>query len=145
MTAEFQARGGEQGRAFEELCRLVLRGAGFDVSDKRVVVSELGIEIDIAATNRCGVMLWFECKGSWAGRRPGLLRTDSVKKAVLSGLLAHVAPGDYPDLVILTSHMPKGGLRGDAQIAVALDCGAVRDVICISEPGLLEALAGEAP
>ena len=39
-----QAMSGEQGRQFEELCSTLLRGSGFTVLRRHLVVDELGIE-----------------------------------------------------------------------------------------------------
>jgi hypothetical protein len=139
--SDFQARGAAQGAQFENICRLILEGVGFDVSDKSVDVPELGIEIDIEATNRHGIKFWFECKGSWMGSRQALRRTDTVKKAIASGLLLDAVHGDYPRFVILTTHLPQPGFRGDVMLRVALDCGAVYDAILIDDSARLKQLA----
>lgn len=141
---DFQRDAGDQGRLFDQQCRLILRGLGFDLEDKGHVVEELGVEVDAVATNRQGVTFWFEFKGSWLGSRPGSRRTDTVKKALLTGLLGYVAPEDYPPFVLLTSHLPKLDSRSEQMLVVARESGALADVICVNDPesmGRLERLA----
>lgn len=128
------SKSAEQGRLFEQQCRLILTGLGFSVTDKPHVVDELGIEIDAEAVNRRGVVVWFEFKGSWLGTRPGARRTDTVKKALLSAYALHCHGRGFPPLVVLTSHLPKEASRGDLMVRSALDCGALRDLFCVNAP-----------
>lgn len=132
---DFQARASQQGQLFEKQCRLILDGLGFDVDDKPTVLEDIGVEVDATATNRAGQLFLFEFKGSWFGSRPGGRRTDTTKKAVLTGfLLLHGSPIRTP-YVVLTSHLPKPGSRGATQIDIALRAGAIHDVICVNDPG----------
>lgn len=130
----FQARGVRQGRQFDIQCRLVLQDLGFAVGEKPFVVPELGVEFDAAITSRGGRTYWCEFKGSWHGNRPGLRRTDTVKKALADAFLAHLAADDYPPVIFLTTHAPQQGSSGHRMLEVALRAGALRDVICINEP-----------
>ena len=93
---------------------------------------DIGIEIDEVTTSKRGVEVWFEYKGSFQGQRPGLLRTDTVKKAVANGaLLAAMEP--HPLYVVLTSHMPVGGSAAK-MVEAALGLGYFGDVIPINDP-----------
>lgn len=136
MTVQphFQSLSSSQGRQFEQQCRLVIRSQGLLVSDSPFAVPELGIEIDGEITAASGNRYWAEFKGSWQGSTPGLRRTDTVKKALANVFLAHVATGRYPPVVILTSHLPQAGSRGAVMLQVALESGALRDVININDP-----------
>ena len=99
-----QGSSSEQGRKFELLANSFLKDAGFSLSGN--YRSEyLGIEFDQKAW-------WQEIKkknqvliehtGSFQGDRPGLMRTDSIKKALLSGFLNQTY--DNPDrYFIITS------------------------------------------
>jgi hypothetical protein len=127
----FQAAAGEQGRQFASQCDLLLRNYGFEVGQS-VVVSQIGVEIDREAVSPSGATIWFEYKGSVQGARPGLLRTDTLKKAIANGaLLASLE--DHPPFVVLTSHLPEAG-AGLAMLNAAKLLGYVRDVICIYRP-----------
>lgn len=132
--SDFQALAGEQGREFDRDCRAVLRGMGYEVGPRPFVVPELGIEVDAVITSPAGVTYWCEFKGSWLGHRPGSRRTDTVKKALCDVLLAWVDEGDWPPFILLTSHMPKVGSRGDQMMQVALGVGALLRVININDP-----------
>lgn len=136
----FQARGVAQGKAFDEQCRLVLQGLGFWVNDRPFKVTDVGIEIDAEIKARSGRPYWCEFKGSWHGTRPGSRRTDTVKKALADALLLHVAPADYPSVLLITSHLPIEGRSGAQMIKTALESGALKDVICLNEPRDMERL-----
>jgi hypothetical protein len=127
----FQAAAGEQGRQFASQCDLLLRNYGFELG-RAVVVSQIGVEIDREAVSPSGVTIWFEYKGSVQGVRPGLLRTDTLKKAIANGALL-ASLDDHPAFVVLTSHVPEGG-AGLAMLNAAKSLGYVRDVICIYRP-----------
>jgi hypothetical protein len=144
----FQARGVAQGKAFDEQCRLVLQGLGFWVNQRPFKVTDVGIEIDAEIRSRAGQPFWCEFKGSWHGTRPGSRRTDTVKKALADALLLHVAPSEYPPVLLITSHLPAEGRSGAQMIKTAIESGALRDVICLNVPADMERLrklASEGP
>ena len=82
----FQSAASLQGRQFADQCDLLLRNSGYEVGS-RVLVTTIGIEIDREAVSPTGRIIWFEYKGSVQGSRPGLLRTDTLKKAIANGAL----------------------------------------------------------
>ncbi len=128
----FQSSSSLQGRQFAEQCDLLLRNTGFVLGRCRVTVSDLGVEIDREATSRNGRVIWFEYKGSLQGQRPGLLRTDTLKKAIANGALLGALP-DHPPFVVLASHVPRSG-AGRAMLQAAVKLGYIDDVICVYEP-----------
>lgn len=139
----FQRRGVAQGHAFDGQCRLLLRALGFfAVTDKPFRVVSVGIEVDAEAHTRTGTTIWFEFKGSWIGSRPGLRRTDSVKKAVASGCLLRASPVPYPDLVVMTTHRPVRGSAGERMLQLALTSAAIADVVCVNDPSDMRRLHG---
>lgn len=131
---KFQSRGVQQGKKFDEQCRLVLAGLGFEVSERPFVVPELGCEFDAEVKSQSGATYWCEFKGSWHGTRPGLRRTDSVKKALCDAFLARADKVDHPPVILLTTHLPVKESSGDRMIKVALDSGGLADVVCVNEP-----------
>lgn len=137
----FQAMAGQQGRVFEDACRTLLMAQGHHVSDKPLRVANLGIEIDAEVDTRGGSTVWAEFKGSWQGTRPGLQRTDTVKKALANAFLVATAPNGYPSFIILTSHLPAPGSSGDRMLAAAAAAGAVADVFNINDPNDVARLA----
>ena len=127
----FQSASGIQGRQFAEQCGVLLRGLGFEVSS-RLLLPEVGVEIDCVAVSPRGSTIWFEYKGSVQGRRPGLMRTDTLKKAIANGALLARLP-DHPPYVVLTSHLPDAG-AGLAMLGAALELGYFADVVCVYDP-----------
>jgi hypothetical protein len=134
----FQSSAGWQGRQFAQQCSFLLEANGFRLTG-RSVLADLGVEIDEVAENRQGSIIWFEYKGSFQGARPGLLRTDTVKKAVCNGALLR-SLDDHPPYVVLTSHVPTTGAAA-AMLEVALTLGYLDDVICVNDPVALQRLA----
>jgi hypothetical protein len=129
---DFQSLAGRQGRHFSEQCDLVLDSEGFTREGRRRL-PQVGIEIDCVAHTRDGRLVWFEYKGSFRGSTPGMLRTDTVKKAIANGALLAALP-DHPPYVVLTSHRPERG-AARAMLDAALELGYFADVICINDPG----------
>ncbi|MGH2720311.1 MAG: hypothetical protein ACRDJO_01740, partial [Actinomycetota bacterium] len=127
----FQSASSLQGRQFADQCDTLLSGSGFRLGG-RVLIPEVGIEIDQEAVAPSGRTIWFEYKGSLQGSRPGLLRTDTLKKAIANGALLRAVEG-HPPFVVLTSHVPEAG-SGLAMLDAAKALGFVHDVICVYRP-----------
>lgn len=128
---DFQASAGIQGRQFADQCDQLLRHYGYRLGGPQVL-KDVGVEIDRVAESPNGGVVWFEYKGSVQGARPGLLRTDTLKKAIANGALLAAEPTRYP-YVVLTSHLPDAG-SGAAMLGVALRLGYLTDAICIYTP-----------
>ena len=96
------------------------------------MLTEVGVEIDQEARSPRGALVWFEYKGSVQGNRPGLRRTDTLKKAIANGaLLRHL--DDPAPYVVVTSHLPEAG-SGAAMLRSALELGYLADVVCLYDP-----------
>ena len=127
----FQASSGIQGRQFAEQCDTLLAHYGFELKGRRVL-TEVGVEIDQEAVSPRGTTVWFEYKGSIQGKRPGLIRTDTLKKAVANGALLRALPDPAP-YVVVTSHLPDAG-SGAAMLDAALRLRYFADVVCLYDP-----------
>jgi hypothetical protein len=103
-----------------------------------LILEDLGIEVDRIATSSRGATIWFEYKGSVRGHRPGLRRTDTLKKAIANGALLHALENGAP-FVVLTSHLPERG-SGLAMLETARRLDYFTDVICIYDPHELDRL-----
>lgn len=128
---DFQSIGVHQGRQFAEQCDLLLARLGFTPQGRHVVTA-IGVEVDQVAVSRTGRTVWFEYKGSVQGARPGLIRTDTLKKAIANGALIKAIQNEHP-YVVLCSHLPSSG-SGLAMLTTALQAGYLDDVVCIYEP-----------
>lgn len=127
----FQASAGIQGRQFAEQCDTLLSHFGFELKGRRVL-TEVGVEIDQEAVSPAGTTVWFEYKGSIQGKRPGLIRTDTLKKAIANGALLRSLPDPAP-YVVVTSHLPEAG-SGAAMLDAALRLRYFADVVCLYDP-----------
>jgi hypothetical protein len=130
-VSNFQASASRQGAQFRDQCNDLLLGLGFTLHGSANLDS-IGVELDQVATSPSGALIWFEYKGSVQGDRPGLIRTDTLKKAIANGALlrAHEHPMPY---VVLTSHVPAAG-SGKAMLDAALKLGIFADVVCVYDP-----------
>lgn len=127
----FQASAGIQGRQFAEQCDTLLAHFGFELRGRRVL-TEVGVEIDQEAVSPSGTTVWFEYKGSIQGKRPGLIRTDTLKKAIANGALLRSLADPAP-YVVVTSHLPEAG-SGAAMLDAALRLRYFADVVCLYDP-----------
>lgn len=127
----FQASAGIQGRQFAEQCDTLLAHYGYELRGRRVL-AEVGVEIDQEAVSPTGTTVWFEYKGSVQGNRPGLIRTDTLKKAIANGALLRSLADPAP-YVVITSHLPDAG-SGAAMLQAALELRYFADVICLYDP-----------
>lgn len=125
-STNFQASSSAQGDAFAQMCIAHLRAQGFDLKG-RLLVREAGVEIDQIAMNRCKIPIYFEFKGSTIGNRPGMIRTDTTKKAIANAFLLDKI-GVRP-FVVLTTNKPRKGSASDAMIKTA--GGKVLEVLCL--------------
>ncbi|MDQ3953791.1 MAG: hypothetical protein M3279_12650 [Actinomycetota bacterium] len=107
----FQARASKQGRIVREFAQDALAGAGFSLSSARFEVSMTGVEVDVAAADKLGNRWYCEVTGAYGSRRPGLARTDTVRKILASAyMLADWSIGPF---VVITTDLPAPGSRGD--------------------------------
>jgi hypothetical protein len=97
------------------------------------VVEQIGCEIDEVAVAPNGDRVYFEFKGSYNRSKgkpgPGMERTDTAKKGLLTGFLLQ-AMADRVPYFILTSHLPVKG-RSLAMCEQSIACGAVAGVLLI--------------
>lgn len=130
-SPSFQAAAGIQGRQFAEQCDTLLGHLGFELHGRRVL-TDVGVEIDQEAVSPGGTTVWFEYKGSVQGNRPGLRRTDTLKKAIANGALLRAVDRPAP-YVVITSHLPEAG-SGAAMLDAALRLAYLADVVCLYDP-----------
>jgi hypothetical protein len=129
VTYDFQRAASEQGHRFAVDCDELLKREGFELRGS-ANLTDIGVEIDqVAVSGRTGREIWFEYKGSVQGSRPGLMRTDTLKKAIANGALLN-GLGERPPYVVLASHTPERG-AGLAMLETAKQLGYFHDVVCL--------------
>lgn len=123
----FQRLASEQGREFRDLCLKALGRAGFEELRTEEEFPDVGIQLDIVATNRHGISIAIECKGSMMGDRPGSKRTDTVLKAIGEAfLLRQSEQGSlFPPMMLMTSHVASANaprhMLGSVPVSVIVD------------------------
>lgn len=123
----FQRMASEQGREWRDLCVKALRRAGFVEIQLEQHLPDVGITLDIVATNQQGISLAIECKGSMMGDRPGSKRTDTVLKAIGESFLLSqsAAAAHFPPMLLMTSHIAVSGaaraMLGAVPVSVIAD------------------------
>ena len=128
-SGNFQAESKRQGEMFELQAAAFLKSLGFQLLGKRTL-DNIGCEVDEMALAPNGERVYFEFKGSYRGKVPGMRRTDTAKKGLLTGFLLQ-GIGDPIPYYILTSHLP---IKGSALTMVnrSVELGAVAGVLEIN-------------
>jgi hypothetical protein len=138
----FQRMAVKQGEAFECESLLALECAGFEEIRGHEYLADLGIQLDAIATNQCGISLPWEFKGSLTSKRAGLLRTDTVKKALYNAHALHASEYRliFPPLCLMTSHLPT---KNDSFVMLdnALRQAVITDVVDTRNGEFLQWLA----
>lgn len=128
----FQARATQEGRVAQEIARQVLETSGFTIVKKGYRPRGLGVQFNFLVTDRAGEQWYVDVTGAFTTTRGGLLRTDSVWKALGRALVLRehhervhreqgpsAPPASSPRLLLLTSHLPKEGSEGHKALHAA--------------------------
>ena len=109
-----QSLASKQGYIGEDLAEVWLIDNGFSIDDRGVKLN--GVEADFMVQKDDDG--WFvTVKASWRGKRPGLIRTDTLRKAIAEAWLVKT---QYAlKVLVLTSHVPTKGVAHQA-LRVAL-------------------------
>lgn len=124
---DFQTRSIREGRQAKDVAIDLLRECGFTNIASDVKLSELGIEVNLWATDAHGEDWAFDVSGAFTTTRAGLRRTEALWKALAKAAIFRTQ-NDVP-YVLLTTDAPKPGSPGFASIQQLMDDGAVFDVI----------------
>jgi site-specific DNA-methyltransferase (adenine-specific) len=145
----FHARAVRDGLAAKELCRTLLKEAGFAEPETGVKVH--GVEVTFSVRDVSGRRLLVDCSGAFTSSRPGLQRTDTLWKAlgkasVLSSLAERDEDGDAEvDLVLVSTDLPTPRSTGGRALSAVLEdaTNLLVEVLSMNDDGLtaLAALA----
>lgn len=106
-----QARASSVGKMARGIAESVLAEAGFTITGRDTRLSGLGMAVSFVAGDAGGVPWYFDLSGAFTVSGGGLLRTDSVFRAI--GRASVLARGKRSPIVLLTSHLPRPGSEGD--------------------------------
>lgn len=134
-VADFQARASKEGKAAQQLAEEVLTEAGFEIVDRNTRLRGLGVVVNLVGRDRAGTLWHFDVSGAFTTTRGGLLRTDTVWKALgRAHVIANNRKGQSSlvgvPYVLLSSHLPRPGSEGDVALRAA-GPGAVFDVLAM--------------
>ncbi len=116
---DFQARASREGKVAQKIAETVLERAGFQIAGRNVRARGLGVTINLVALDAGGNPWNFDVTGAFTTTRGGLLRSDSMWKALgKASVLANNGYGCRADdvhgpVILLTSHLPRAGSDGD--------------------------------
>ncbi|MGZ4692248.1 MAG: DNA methyltransferase [Acidimicrobiales bacterium] len=121
---DFQARATKEGKAAQDIARGVLERAGFRIIGVNARVRQLGLTINFVGLDEHDRPWHFDVSGAFTTTRGGLLRTDTLWKALgRAHVLARngygTGPQDAGPVVFLTSHLPRPGSDGDRALRSA--------------------------
>lgn len=94
----------------QQMAETAITGAGFDIADRNSVFGDTGATVNFTAADVTGNLWHFDVVGSLTSSRAGLLRTDSVWKAL--GRASVLSSAGCDRLVLLTTNLPKPGSVG---------------------------------
>jgi site-specific DNA-methyltransferase (adenine-specific) len=118
----FQARATQEGKKAHDLARVVLEDCGFEIIEDKPKVKGAGVQFDFLVASRGGRRWYVDVSGAFTTVRPGLMRTDTLWKAlgrihVVKQL--HDDGQDRAEIIIITSNLPKPGSEGQVALRAA--------------------------
>jgi DNA modification methylase len=131
----FQARGVREGRRARELALWALEASKF-VSIREKQRLEAGVEVSFVADDQAGNEWLFDVSGAFTSTRAGLLRTDSLWKALGKATVVHQTRTGAR-YVLLTTDKPSptsAGGRALAAVTGTKNNKPIRDVIGLRSP-----------
>jgi site-specific DNA-methyltransferase (adenine-specific) len=142
-SVHFQARATEEGKAAQRLARDALMQAGFTIEKQSHQVKGTGAQFNFYVRDQIDNFWYVDVSGAFTTTRGGLRRTDTVWKTLGRALVLREHLEDVrrenPDqdkktpfntrLLLMTSHRPNAGSKGDTALRKAGKSGAFWDVI----------------
>lgn len=141
VAYSFQQRARLDGTRTQAMARELLEHCGFADTLSEKVKFPVGVEVDFQAFDGSGCEWLFDVSGAFSSTRPGLVRTDTLWKAlgraaVLRGELAE-RPCRY---VLLTTDKPPRGSAGARALHAAQRDHLIWDVLLLDQPETVAAL-----
>lgn len=129
----FAARAAREGSTATDLAEQLLTETGFQNIRDDVKVRGTGVTVSLAADDQDGRRWWFDVSGGFTSSRGGLLRTETVWKALGRASVLRCHPDAAP-LVLLTSHLPRRKSEGDQALRSTRAAATVFDAIELTDP-----------
>jgi site-specific DNA-methyltransferase (adenine-specific) len=130
-----------EGRTAKEIAGLLIEGAGF--SALRAEARIAGLEFAFAAQDRGGGHWLFDVSGSFGRGKSGLIKSETLWKALGKASALRALQSRGPRLVLLTMHLPAPGTP-EHDALVALRGEVVADAFGMLEADTTEGLRAHA-
>ena len=143
MTADaFVRQAVEAGRKAHDIAGELLEASGFEIVRSPATVRGSGVKFSFLVADPASREWWIDVAGAFTTVRPGLLRAETLWKALgRASVLASAQPGSR--LLLLTPHLPRVGAEGDRALRT-LGPSAVFDVIELFDASAVARLANYA-
>jgi len=127
------------GRKATDVAARLLRDAGFtDIDDKKAAVRELGVELDLVATDAAGHRWLVAVAGTFTPSPSGLRRSDVLWRTVAQAAVLHGA-GRPERVLVLTTELPARGTAQAKALGAVVGRG-IDAVVELSAEGAVDAL-----
>ena len=143
MTADaFVRQATEAGRKAHDIAGELLERSGFEIVRSPATVRGAGVKFSFLVADRANREWWIDVAGAFTTVRPGLLRAETLWKALgRASVLASAQP--TARLLLLTPHLPRVGAEGDRALHT-LGPAAIFDVVELFDEAAVARLASYA-
>lgn len=143
MTADaFVAQAVEAGRKAHDIASELLEHSGFEIVRSPATVRGSGVKFSFLVADRANREWWIDVAGAFTTVRPGLLRAETLWKALGRASVQAAAEPDARRL-LLTPHLPRVGSEGDRALRT-LGPATILDVIELFDEAAAARLASYA-
>ena len=129
----YQTRATAEGRAVQAIAEGVLFRAGFKITSRNHKLASLGLTVGFVAEDKTGKEWYFDLSGSFTTTRGGLLRTETMWKAL--GRTHVLASNKIEPVVMLTTYLPPAGGDGDRALRAVGPGGFFDAIEMLSDEG----------
>ncbi|MGD9705725.1 MAG: site-specific DNA-methyltransferase [Acidimicrobiia bacterium] len=109
----------DEGKSVQRLAEEALVGAGFTITGRDQRIPKAGVTVDFEATDAAGQRWLFDIAGPHTSRRGGLLRTDTVWRALGRAAAVRGRVGREVPIVLLASQLPRRPSESDTILRAA--------------------------
>ncbi len=143
MTVDaFVRQAVDAGRKAHDIAGELLERSGFEIVRSPATVRGAGVKFSFLVADRANREWWIDVAGAFTTVRPGLLRAETLWKALgRASVLASAQPGAR--LLLLTPHLPRVGAEGDRALHT-LGPAAIFDVVELFDEAAVARLASYA-
>ena len=125
-ATDLRSRGSEEGKAAQALAVDIVAAAGFEIVERQRRIPGVGILVDVMARDADGGSWYFDVTGTFTANRNGLLRADTLWKAL--GRVSVLGACGIRPVVLLSTDLPSRRSAGDKALRT-VGADVVHDVM----------------